>query len=171
MNVNRILPLIIILYLVGCSPVIQSDLTESAEIHKPLSIKTPFIATTPSLLGESAPDPCGQAAMTQGELNDCARQGVEVASARLETLINELQGHMSESQYSALLILQKDWETFALKHCQWEGSYFEGGSIQPMWVSNCLSLQYLGRVETLRINLCEGHGMAGECEESLKYLK
>jgi uncharacterized protein YecT (DUF1311 family) len=76
---------------------------------------------------------------------------------------------MSDSQYTTLLKIESDWEKMITEHCQWEANFSAGGSIQPMQFSGCLSQQYMDRIEMLRINLCEGHGMTGECEESLKY--
>lgn len=55
------------------------------------------------------------------------------------------------------------------EHCQWQANFFEGGSVQPMWHAICLTQQYRDRIEALRLNLCMGNGMTGECEESLKY--
>jgi len=102
-------------------------------------------------------------------LNQCASQAAETARNQLSSLLDELRNHMVATQYQRLLDIQSNWEQAAQEHCQWEADFFAGGSSQPMWSAGCLEEQYRQRIEALRFNLCEGHGMTGECEAALKY--
>jgi|WetSurSiteA1Bulk_404760.scaffolds.fasta_scaffold42789_1 uncharacterized protein YecT (DUF1311 family) len=108
-------------------------------------------------------------ATTQFELNQCASRMSQTEQEKLNSLINELQGHMDASQYAELLRIEADWETVAKDHCKWEAAFFTGGSNQPMMLADCLYRQYQQRIDILRLNLCNGNGMTGECEASLKY--
>lgn len=107
--------------------------------------------------------------MTQGEMNDCADQVAREAYSMLQSLITDLRSKMSAAQYTRFLELEGDWEKMIGDHCEWEAEFFAGGSIRPMQLSACLNEQYRFRIESLRLNLCEGNGMTGECEASLRY--
>jgi uncharacterized protein YecT (DUF1311 family) len=163
MKINKISSLILVFFLVGCS-----SFSIPASTPTPLPTTVPTNSPIPFPLAEATQDAC-QSAMTQSELNACAHQKALATYEKLNSLIAELHGHMADSQYTLLLEIETDWETTITKHCSWEANFFAGGSVQPMWFAGCLDQQYLYRIETLRINLCEGYGMTGECEESLKY--
>jgi len=64
-----------------------------------------------------------------------------------------------------------DLTSYRDMHCQWQSSFFEGGSIQPTERSTCLSSVIWNRIDELRLNLCEGRGMTGECAASKKYAR
>ncbi len=112
---------------------------------------------------------CAQSLKTQLEMNVCAGRRAVSNKETLWMLIEELNGHMGAEQYATLLSIQSEWEEFAVKHCEWEANFFEGGSIRPKLLIYCLNNQYRQRINELRINLCQGNGMSGECEEALKY--
>jgi hypothetical protein len=76
---------------------------------------------------------------------------------------------MDTEQYERLLDIQSEWEIVTGKHCQWEADFFTDGSIRSMWLAGCLARHYHQRIDALRLNLCEGIGMTGECDEALKY--
>ena len=76
---------------------------------------------------------------------------------------------MDASHYAELLQIEANWEKVAKDHCKWEAAFFAGGSNQPMMLADCLYQQYQQRIDVLRLNLCNGNGMTGECEASLKY--
>jgi uncharacterized protein YecT (DUF1311 family) len=154
MKINKVSLLIIVFLLFGCSSNPASSLS---------------VSTNTSQSGDSVHNSCYQFAITQVELNYCAGQKAQASYAKLESLIAELKGHMNGSQYGMLLSIEENWEKAIAEHCKWEANFFEGGSIQPLQFAECLNQQYLNRVDELRLNLCEGNGMTGECEESLKY--
>jgi uncharacterized protein YecT (DUF1311 family) len=108
-------------------------------------------------------------AKTQFDLDRCANQMAQIEYEKLTSLIIELQGHMDASQYADLLQVEANWEKVAKDHCAWEVTFFADGSIQPMSLADCLYQQFKQRIEALRLNLCEGNGITGECEASLKF--
>jgi uncharacterized protein YecT (DUF1311 family) len=108
-------------------------------------------------------------AMKQGEMNFCMWQRAQAKYAKLNSLIAELGKHMGTFRYLTLLQNEADWEKTAQAHCKWLASFFEGGSVQPLQHQGCLVEQYQQRIEVLRMMLCEGAGMTGECEASLRY--
>lgn len=156
--------LAMVLFLFGCNSRSVSSLPPAEVSAVEFDVTNTTSQPTPT-----APVSCLQFATTQAELNGCADQQTQDTYAKLSSLVVELQGHMNDSQYAMLLEIEAEWEQMIITHCQWEANFFEGGSIQPMWYSGCLGQQYHDRIEALRINLCEGNGMTGECEESLKY--
>jgi uncharacterized protein YecT (DUF1311 family) len=174
MKLHKINLWAIILLLVGCSnfstsenistqpPVAPSNLPASTEeIQEGLP--------SPSATNEFTQRPCEKLATTQNELNECARERAKLSRTKLVSLIDELASRLDETRQERLIEIETAWEKMIVEHCEWQASFFEGGSIQPMWFSECLNQQYLDRIEALRLNLCEGNGMTGECEESLKY--
>jgi uncharacterized protein YecT (DUF1311 family) len=189
MKIRKIASLIIALFLVGCNtnsaPVptrtqgmvaltftpIPSYTVQATKTTLPLPASSSTfspISTTPT---EPYQSNCFQNATTQTEMNLCASQQAYEVAAKLKSLIDELQGHMSATHYTTLLKVETDWEKLIIEHCKWEANFFEGGSIQSVWYPGCLSQQYFYRIESLRLNLCEGNGITGECVESLKYKK
>ncbi len=112
---------------------------------------------------------CYQTAVTDSDLNKCAIQTAEATHVELNALVNELHDHMEAVQYHKFVNIQSEWEKIAKEHCQWKADFFAGGSIQPMWLAGCLDQQYHQRIEALRFDLCEGHGMTGQCEAASKY--
>ncbi len=166
MKINKILSLIIMFNLIGCNSISTSANVSTQQVN--ISNLEVIYTNTPSVT-ETTQGLCAQTAITQSDLNKCASQNAQATHSKLESLIDELQGRMNASQYELLLNIEADWQRTASKHCEWEVSFFDGGSIQPMWLADCLNRQYLDRIETLRLTLCEGNGMTGECEESLKY--
>lgn len=102
-------------------------------------------------------------------MNKCASEAADAAHDKLDALLDELRSHMDMAQYQKLASVQEKWEQIVEEHCEWEADFFAGGSVQPMWRAGCLDEQYRQRIEVLRFNLCEGHGMTGECEAAFKY--
>ncbi len=107
---------------------------------------------------------------TQYELTVCAGQRAQEKYDQLTALLEDLHDHLGDTEfYVNLLEVEEEWEAAAEAHCEWNASFFEGGSIQRMWYANCMAGQYSMRIDMLRISLCVGNGLAGECEESLRY--
>lgn len=178
--IKKIASVLLILFLISCSTtaVAVPTLEKSTPTFAPVPsstfqpMETAIPSPTSSQVTPSASvgdDSCMKNARTQLEMNQCAGDGYRAAYEKLNELIAELKSHMDASQYQVLLEIESDWETAIEKHCSWQSNFFEGGSIQPMIYALCLNQEYWKRIEALRLNLCEGNGMTGECEESLKY--
>ena len=102
-------------------------------------------------------------------MNKCASDAANTTHDRLDALLDELQSHMDMAQYQELTSIQEKWEQTVKEHCQWEADFFTSASSQPMWLAGCLEKQYRQRIDVLRVDLCEGHGMTGECAAATKY--
>src|ERR1051325_641904 len=111
--------------------------------------------------------------LSQTDMNICSAKAAEGEQTRLDRLLADLRKRFmtekSEQQWKTLEVNQKDWEQWVRNDCQWEAALFKGGSIQPMIHSLCLATATANRVDRLRIFLCEGQGMTGECSASRAY--
>jgi len=116
------------------------------------------------------PVPCGDLT-TQFAMNECFGRQALQDQAKLDALLKELSGALEKSEFGRLTAVQKVWTSYRDMHCQWQASFFEGGSIQPTERSTCLSSVIWNRIDELKWNLCEGHGMTGECAASRKYAR
>lgn len=106
---------------------------------------------------------------TQTAMTRCAQQAAHRSAERLRSLLAELRTVLDSARFVSLGQVQGRWETYRDSHCTWEGNAFEGGSIAPMWISNCIASVTEARIQTLKIHLCEGAGMTGECAASHRY--
>ena len=163
MKLSKLLSIFILaLFLCGCS-------SPQSTAESPTAQSTSSAVASKST--EATLDPCYPFNATQPSLIDCTSQKAQASYTQLKALLVELQSAktMSASQYSDLLKLETDWERLAQDQCDWQAAFFQGGSIQPTWYSECLYQQYSQRIDALRLNLCQGNGATGECPESLKY--
>lgn len=82
-------------------------------------------------------DPC-EAEENQMNLNLCAFQRYQKADADLNATWKTLLADMDEDAKTEIRIVQKLWLKFRDAHCQYEASFYEGGSIQPLILNSCL---------------------------------
>ena len=174
MKLHKINLWVIFVLLIGCSNISQSENMSTQPSGMPNNFPTATqevqkAPTSPSPTKEFIQSPCEQTAITQHELNECSEERAKLSHTKLDSLIDELASQLDETRRERLIEIEAAWEKMILEHCQWQASFFDDGSIKPLWFSECLNQQYLDRIESLRLNLCEGNGMTGECEESLKY--
>ena len=107
--------------------------------------------------------------VNQGELNECAAKAAQNSSKRLERLLSEISSREDASRSASLHQTQLKWESFRDSQCTWEADAFAGGSVQPMWYSNCVTALTEERIADLKYSLCEVSGMTGACAASRKY--
>jgi uncharacterized protein YecT (DUF1311 family) len=99
------------------------------------------IALTPALAaGVAIPteDECSNR-QSQSEMNTCFDVRFKAADAAREKAFLELMVRLDEKQEKALREVEDAWATYRDKHCAFIGSATEGGSVQPMIVSMCLT--------------------------------
>jgi len=111
---------------------------------------------------------CGALAQQQG-VNACFAERARRSVALLDSLIQDLHGHLQQAQYAQLLDVQRDWTKYRDGHCKWQAHFAEGGSIQPTEYATCIDVVTWNRIHELKLNLCEGNGMTGACTASAKY--
>ena len=132
------------------------------------SPKTPKSKPIQATVPQTATVNCGDSA-DQTSMNQCfaleARQDLKL----LDTLMKELGDRLDPVQKEHLEEVQSQWVKYKDAHCEWQAAFFEGGSVQPTMYSTCGIALTLNRIEELKLDLCEGAGMTGPCEESKRY--
>ena len=88
------------------------------------------------------PVPCGDLT-TQSAMNGCFGNQALQDQAKLDALLKELSVVLEKSELTRLTAVQKVWTSSVI------------------W----------SRIDGLKRNLCEGHGMTGECAASKKYAR
>lgn len=111
----------------------------------------------------SAQASCYQRAQTQAELTRCAREGAADAQKRLAELMGELRTALEPEHFKSLERVQAAWLTFARDHCRWNGGFYEGGSMQPMAVADCMATLTEQRIDELRKYRCGRPSPPGDC--------
>lgn len=92
----------------------------------------------------------------QSELNLCAAREYRTADALLNQTYRRVVASLSSKQDTmSLLTAQRAWLTYRDEHCALAGRAFEGGSIQPLVVADCLREVTMARVEALETLIVE----------------
>lgn len=75
----------------------------------------------------------------QTTLNECAAAEFRAADARLNAAYRKVTGRLTEeSARRSLVEAQRAWIRFRDAECGFDTNVYEGGSIRPMMVSECL---------------------------------
>ncbi|NVK58394.1 MAG: DUF1311 domain-containing protein [Alteromonadaceae bacterium] len=106
---------------------------------------------------------------SQLEMTSCANDKYETIQNKLDTLVTKIKVRVSEDQANKLDWLQNTWLSVAKAHCTWIKDLYGRGSVGPMQYNACMSEQVRDRINDLRLLLCEGYGMTGECSASKEY--
>jgi uncharacterized protein YecT (DUF1311 family) len=93
------------------------------------------------------------AAQTQTEMNQTAHADFEKADAELNKVYKQLIMVLNKEEKQLLIQAQKDWIKFRDSHCGFEAEEFEGGSMQPLIYSGCLTERTNNRIEDLKASL------------------
>lgn len=110
--------------------------------------------------------------LSQTEMNICAGRDAETQQQKLQNLVGDLRDKLAAkepTQWARLEANQKNWLDFVEQDCEWEATFSDAGSIRPLVHARCLSGAIAQRIARLRIFLCEGEGLTGECAASRKY--
>jgi len=81
---------------------------------------------------KAAPVDCSKTPGTQSELNACAFQDFEQATATYSAAYKTLSQSVGNKQRQLLRQVQTEWIQYRVKACEFEKSGVEGGSIAPM---------------------------------------
>ena len=112
---------------------------------------------------------CSSGGRTQREMGLCAARAAQSADAKLESLLEELGSKLGQKEGAQLVSVQTRWAELRDLDCDWERSFFLGGSAAPLVYAKCLKARTDERIDRLKILLCEGAGMTGPCAASEKY--
>ena len=116
-------------------------------------MRTVLLLSLLSLLAATAvqADDCANAS-NQSTLNECAARQYKQADARLNTLYQQINGHLKDNPQGkkSLLTAQRAWLAFRDAECTFAASGVEGGSIYPLIHNQCLADLTQKRAETLK---------------------
>ena len=96
-------------------------------------------------------------AQTQMELDYCAGRDFEAADKKLNTLYRKLMSGYDAKSQALLKTAEKSWLAYRDSECEFETADSEGGSIQPMEDSICLTEKTKARIKELQTQ--------SDCEE------
>ncbi len=88
-------------------------------------------------------------AQTQAEMNQTAAKDFQSADAELNRVYKDVLKLLDENEKKLLIKAQKDWIKFRDSHCAFEIKQYEGGSIQPLIYSTCLTERTKNRIDDL----------------------
>lgn len=90
---------------------------------------------------------------TQIDMNACAFKDYQSADAELNAIYKQARNRLSEAGRIALRDAQRAWIKFRDNDCEAAGSQYQGGSIRPLVVNNCLERLTRERTAGLRFLL------------------
>ena len=90
------------------------------------------------------------AAQTQAEMNKTAHDDFKKADAELNKVYNQVMKILNGKEKQLLISSQKDWLKFRDSHCKFEIEQYNGGSIQPLIYSTCLTERTNDRIDDLK---------------------
>ena len=94
-------------------------------------------------------DPCANP-QTQAEMNICAGKDYKAADAALNRVYNQLTSKLEGAERAKLKDAESAWLKYRDADCDYEASFFEGGTIQPMILSSCFARVTKARTAELR---------------------
>ena len=131
-------------------------------LRTPIVLATILAASQSLLPAQTACD----TAITQTDMNICAKNRADSSARRLGRLISELTRTVDSSRARTLSRVQVLWVRYRDAHCRWDSSAVEGGSMQPMWIADCRAALTEARIAELKHSLCED---GGDCAASRRY--
>jgi uncharacterized protein YecT (DUF1311 family) len=84
------------------------------------------------------PDICNDQ-QTQADMTACSAETYEQVEQQQRTTYRTLFNLMTETEQTYLIESEGDWVLFRDAHCEFAASWYEGGSIQPMVLYDCLA--------------------------------
>lgn len=95
-------------------------------------------------------------AQTQAALRQCSAQDYEREDSRLNKTYRALMGRLDGAGQTKLQEVQESWVKYQDLHCEYMAAQYEGGSMQPLVLSTCLTDLAKQRNKVLREMLKEG---------------
>ncbi|WP_144874662.1 lysozyme inhibitor LprI family protein [Hyella patelloides] len=110
---------------------------------------TSNIATAQSISNEDFPNNCDRP-VTQIELNNCAHLEYQEADLKLNQVYQQLRKkNQNTEREQQLMNTQLAWLKFRDLNCEYAASRYQGGSIQPLIYSSCLTRLTKERIQHL----------------------
>jgi uncharacterized protein YecT (DUF1311 family) len=76
---------------------------------------------------------------TQPEMNACSRLDYQQVDKKLQQVYDRLRSKLPNTSQQQLVSAQRAWIAFRDSNCDFQKSFFEGGSIAPTMLNCCLS--------------------------------
>ena len=76
---------------------------------------------------------------SQAEMNICADKEFRTADAALNRVYNQLSAKLDEGERAKLKEVELAWLKYRDAECEFEASFYERGSMQPLIYSTCLT--------------------------------
>ena len=134
--------------------VIPSSTETFTKTINPTKTKTPTLSLGEIQTETSEPTDCYESAKTQFDLNNCAIADLNKEDSLLKSLISDIKKILLADEYSKLLVTQKEWELYKEENCDWEASFWEGGSVEPMSFAQCLAQEDKQRINEIIKFVC-----------------
>ena len=80
---------------------------------------------------------CQKKDQTQIELNDCSKKSLDEETKKINKLYNDYKNTLEDTQKKFLKEVQLSWIKYKDKKCEFESSFYSGGSIAPLIYSEC----------------------------------
>jgi uncharacterized protein YecT (DUF1311 family) len=99
----------------------------------------------------NAKDPCDDP-QSQAEMNMCAAEKFKAADAELNRVYKRLVSLLAdnEGQSGKLKAAETAWLKYRDDNCEYEASFFDGGSMRPLILSSCFERMTKARAAELR---------------------
>ena len=148
----QIMALGLTISLVACATTVSEKIPEEA-LEKLSVVSSDVLEKPVAQLDPSVQRPsdrvCNEAG-TQVEMNSCADENYKAADAELNQVYQSLRSQQPKSGQQALEVAEAAWISFRDLDCAFAGSQFEGGSVEPMIYSGCMSDRTKTRLKELQ---------------------
>jgi uncharacterized protein YecT (DUF1311 family) len=116
-----------------------------------LALLLSFAAAPAPAQRRAAKDPCRDP-QSQAEVNMCAGEKFKAADAELNRVYKRLVSKLAddEGQREKLKAAETAWLKYRDDNCEYEASFFDGGSMRPLILSSCFERMTKARTAELK---------------------
>ncbi|TZF86968.1 lysozyme inhibitor LprI family protein [Cognatilysobacter lacus] len=115
-------------------------------------IKRILLLALAALLSTQAFANC-RSTQNQIEMNECSAADLAQATREINRTYQQLLGELNPDRRARMRAVQLQWIKFKDLNCEFEASYMEGGSAEPMLRNSCLAEMTRSRNKDLKISL------------------
>ena len=93
---------------------------------------------------------CQKEDLNQMELNECSKKSLDEETKKINKLYNDYRNTLEDTQKKSLKEVQLLWIKYKDKKCEFESSFYSGGSIAPLVYSDCLKDETIKRANEFK---------------------
>ncbi len=112
---------------------------------------------------------CMENARDDEEINVCQHALAKELEYKLRDLEKDIKSHLKGTQKDRFNDSQVHWRKMTERDCQIEADFYEGATVYPAILSQCLQKHYRDRINQVRNYLCPEHSLSTDCPQSEKY--